>query len=112
LSFGGETEHTLNYDIRALGRRGVLSLNAVASMDQLQAVEKDMKQVLSFVEFNDGHRYNDYVAGADKVAGLNCSWYFWQRLEIDSGCHPSDRCLHQETDFRKAKRRNRLTWHN
>src|SRR5262245_13614274 len=32
LSFGGEPEHTLNYDIRALGRRGVLSLNAVASM--------------------------------------------------------------------------------
>jgi uncharacterized membrane-anchored protein len=68
LSFGGETEHTLNYDIRALGRRGVLSLNAVASMDQLQAVEKDMKQLLTFVEFNDGHRYSDYVAGADKVA--------------------------------------------
>ena len=29
LSFGGEPEHTLNYDIRALGRRGVL-VNAVA----------------------------------------------------------------------------------
>ncbi|HKQ90886.1 MAG TPA: DUF2167 domain-containing protein, partial [Blastocatellia bacterium] len=29
LSFGDEPERTLNYDIRALGRRGVLSLNAV-----------------------------------------------------------------------------------
>jgi len=68
LSFGGGPEHTLNYDIRALGRRGVLSLNAVASIDQLQAIEKDMREVLSFVEFNEGHRYGDYVAGVDKVA--------------------------------------------
>jgi uncharacterized membrane-anchored protein len=67
LSFDGDSEHTLNYDIRALGRRGVLSLNAVASMDQLQTVEKDMQQVLAFVEFNEGHRYGDYVSG-DKVA--------------------------------------------
>jgi uncharacterized membrane-anchored protein len=68
LSFVGSAEHTLNYDIRALGRRGVLSLNAVASMGQLQSIEKDMQQVLSFVEFNEGHRYGDYVAGVDKVA--------------------------------------------
>jgi uncharacterized membrane-anchored protein len=68
LSFGGDPEHTLNYDIRALGRRGVLSLNAVAAMGQLQMIEKDMQQVLAFVEFNEGHRYSDYVAGVDKVA--------------------------------------------
>jgi uncharacterized membrane-anchored protein len=68
LSFAGSTEHTLNYDIRALGRRGVLSLNAVASIGQLQAIEKDMQQVLDFVTFNEGHRYGDYVAGVDKVA--------------------------------------------
>jgi uncharacterized membrane-anchored protein len=68
LSFAGAPEHTLNYDIRALGRRGVLSLNAVASIGQLQAIEKDMRQVLGFVTFNEGHRYSDYVPGADKVA--------------------------------------------
>jgi uncharacterized membrane-anchored protein len=34
----------------------------------LQAIEKDMREVLSFVEFNEGHRYGDYVAGVDKVA--------------------------------------------
>jgi uncharacterized membrane-anchored protein len=68
LSFAGSAEHTLNYDIRALGRRGVLSLNAVASMGQLQMIEKDMREVLGFVEFNEGHRYGDYVAGMDKIA--------------------------------------------
>jgi len=65
---GDYQTHTLNYDIRVLGRRGVLSLNAIAGMDQLQAVEKDMQQVLGFVEFNEGNRYGDYVAGVDKVA--------------------------------------------
>jgi len=68
LSVASASEHTLNYDIRALGRRGVLSLNAIASMGQLQAIERDMREVLSFVEFNEGHRYGDYVAGVDKVA--------------------------------------------
>ena len=68
LKIVGVAEHTLNYDIRALGRRGVLSLNAIASMEQLKTIEKDMQQVLSFVEFNEGHRYGDYVAGVDKVA--------------------------------------------
>ncbi len=68
LKFGGNDENTLNYDIRALGRRGVLSLNAVASMSELKDVEKDMQAVLGFVEFNQGHRYTDYVDGTDKVA--------------------------------------------
>src|SRR5262245_66692803 len=36
--FGDETDHTLNYSIRILGRRGVLVLNAVASMDQVGAI--------------------------------------------------------------------------
>lgn len=68
LKFGDDLEHTLNYNIRALGRRGVLVLNAVAAMDQLPSVQKDMQQVLGFVEFNEGHRYADFNPRADKVA--------------------------------------------
>lgn len=68
LKFGRGDENTLNYDIRALGRRGVLSLNAVAAMSQLEDIQKDMQAVLGFVEFNEGNRYTDYVDGTDKVA--------------------------------------------
>lgn len=68
LKFGDSPEHTLNYNIRALGRRGVLVLNAVSAADQLPAVEAGMKEVLQFVAFNEGHRYTDYVPGTDKVA--------------------------------------------
>jgi uncharacterized membrane-anchored protein len=68
LNFAGAPMNTLNYDIRVLGRRGVLSFNAVASMDQLAAIEKDMQEVLAFAEFNPGHRYADFSSSTDKVA--------------------------------------------
>lgn len=68
FNFAGAPMNTLNYDIRMLGRRGVLSFNAVAGMNQLGAIEKDMQEVLGFAEFNAGHRYADFSAGTDKVA--------------------------------------------
>ena len=68
LQFGTDSSHTLNYNIRALGRRGVLVLNAVAGIDALANVETGMKDVLGFVTFNEGHRYTDFVPGKDKVA--------------------------------------------
>jgi uncharacterized membrane-anchored protein len=46
LQFGDSPGRTLNYDVRVLGRRGVLSMNAVASMDQLPAVERGMTTLL------------------------------------------------------------------
>jgi uncharacterized membrane-anchored protein len=68
LTFGGDETHTLNYNIRVLGRRGVLVLNAVAIMDQIEDVRRDMTQVLQFVDFNEGHRYADFQPGSDHVA--------------------------------------------
>jgi uncharacterized membrane-anchored protein len=68
LAFGADGEHTLNYNIRVLGRRGVLVLNAVASMDQLPAIRRETQTVLAAVDFNDGHRYTDYLPGTDKAA--------------------------------------------
>ena len=49
-------------------RRGVLVLNAVASMDRLEPVRRDMAKVIGFVEFNEGHHYADFIPGTDKVA--------------------------------------------
>jgi uncharacterized membrane-anchored protein len=68
LGFGGESEHTLNYNIRVLGRKGVLVLNAVSGMSQLRTVEKEMQQVLAFTDFNSGFRYADYDSKTDKTA--------------------------------------------
>lgn len=68
LRFGDSSVNTLNYDIRMLGRRGVLVLNAVASVDQLALIEKATPELLGMVNFQDGHRYADFNASTDKVA--------------------------------------------
>lgn len=68
LKFEGETGETLNYDIRMLGRRGVLVLSAVSSMDQLAEIEKETPQILGMVNFNEGNRYADFDPKVDKVA--------------------------------------------
>ncbi|MGP8199789.1 MAG: DUF2167 domain-containing protein [Limisphaerales bacterium] len=68
LKFGNAAQDTLNYNIRMLGRRGVLVLNAIASMDQLSAIEAQTPTILGMVNFNDGNRYADFDPKADKVA--------------------------------------------
>ena len=68
LAFSGNDQNTLNYAIRVLGRRGVLELNAVASMSQLGEIQREMKTVLGFVEFKEGHRYADFDPKIDEVA--------------------------------------------
>lgn len=62
------SENTLNYDIRVLGRKGYLVLNAVSSMKQLPEIRESMQEVLGFVEFNPGNRYTDFNSGTDKIA--------------------------------------------
>jgi len=69
LQFGSDAENTLNYNVRILGRKGVLVMNAVAGMSQLPQVEESMRQVLAFTEFKPGNRYSDFDSGVDKVAG-------------------------------------------
>jgi uncharacterized membrane-anchored protein len=68
LKFGDAASHTLNYNIRILGRSGVLVMNAVSGMDQMARVEQDMQQVLAFTNFVPGQRYADYDAATDKLA--------------------------------------------
>lgn len=69
LRFGDAKVVTLNYNVRALGRRGVLVLNAVATDDQLKTVAAGSKQILAKTEFTSGNRYEDFSASSgDKVA--------------------------------------------
>jgi uncharacterized membrane-anchored protein len=68
LQFGDDPEHTLNCNIRILGRTGVLNLNAIASMAELSMIEKATPELLSAVSFNPGQRYADFDASTDKLA--------------------------------------------
>ena len=63
-----EGNNTLNYDIRVLGRKGVLSLNAIATMDQLAEVKKNIPNVLHMAQFDKGYKYEEFDSGVDNVA--------------------------------------------
>lgn len=60
--------HGLNYNIRVLGREGVLVLNAVADIGQLDQIRSEMQKVTAFTNFTAGNRYADFNAKTDKVA--------------------------------------------
>ena len=68
LSFSDADQHTLNYDVRVLGRTGYLSLNAVAGIGDSAAVQAGMQQLLPMVEFDAGQRYADFNPSTDKLA--------------------------------------------
>ncbi|UZZ08891.1 DUF2167 domain-containing protein [Ectopseudomonas mendocina] len=68
LKFGDSETNTLNYNIRVLGRKGVLVLNFVANMDQLAEIEASVPAVLAATEFNPGQRYAEFDPDLDTVA--------------------------------------------
>lgn len=68
LAFEGTNENSLNYDIRVLGRQGYLSLEAVASIKDLNKVNDGMKQILPMAQFYAGNGYADYNPSTDKMA--------------------------------------------
>ncbi len=61
-------ENSLNYNIRVLGRRGVLVLNAVAGMTQIGVVKNSMPSLLAVTDFTAGNRYEDFDSSTDHVA--------------------------------------------
>jgi uncharacterized membrane-anchored protein len=69
LKFNGSDQNTLNYNIRMLGRRGVLVLNVIAAMPQLPEIEGVSPKIIGAIDFNPGNRYADFNGAAgDKIA--------------------------------------------
>ena len=68
LKFGGHDFNTLNYDIRILGRKGVVVMSFVATMDQLARVKAVIPKVLNSAEFDEGYQYADFNPDIDQVA--------------------------------------------
>jgi uncharacterized membrane-anchored protein len=67
LQITGARENTLNYDLRLLGRNGVLSLNMVTVMSQLAQTREAAQRFAAQVEFTPGNRYADHQSG-DRTA--------------------------------------------
>jgi uncharacterized membrane-anchored protein len=68
IKFDGVDHDTLNYDVRTLGRTGVLSMNMVDSMDHLPQIRSAAAELGDRVQFNPGARYADFNSSTDKLA--------------------------------------------
>lgn len=69
IKFGEEEgPNTLNYEIRILGRKGMLSLNAVGKMYDLPLVNRDISKVLNVASFTEGNSYFDFDPKVDHIA--------------------------------------------
>lgn len=70
LSFSDSPSHTLNYDMRVLGRHGVLSMNFISDMSQLNEVEAAAADILAMPSFKEGSRYEDYDSTIDPSSSI------------------------------------------
>jgi len=68
LKVSGAKVDTLNYDVRLLGRKGVLSLNMLADMDHLPDVRTAAANFGKAAAFERGSAYADYDKSVDKTA--------------------------------------------
>jgi uncharacterized membrane-anchored protein len=68
FKFGKSEINTLNYNIRILGRKGVLILNAIATTKELPLVQSEISNVLNIFQFNDGYKYEEFDSSVDEVA--------------------------------------------
>jgi uncharacterized membrane-anchored protein len=68
LRFGTDLDIVLNYNVRLLGRKGVLVLNAIGTPDQIEEIKASIPGLLAGITFAKGQRYTDFNPGLDEVA--------------------------------------------
>lgn len=68
LRFSDSDKNGLNYDVRTLGRYGVLSLNLISSMDKLGEVRVAAKQFAQHANFDAGAQYGEFDPATDAAA--------------------------------------------
>jgi uncharacterized membrane-anchored protein len=85
LQFGDSQGHTLNYDVRFLGREGVFIMSYIAGMDQLPEIKANLDPVLSLVSFKEGKKYSDFVPGMDTVAAVGIGGLIAGKIAAKAG---------------------------
>ena len=85
IRFGDQPVHTLNYNIRVLGRKGVLVLNFIAGMDQLDLISSKVNTVVDMADFNAGSTYDDFNPEIDEVAAYGIGALVAGKLAAKTG---------------------------
>jgi len=61
------TQETINYNVRVLGRKGVMVVTLLVNPEKMDASMPEFEKMLSSFSFKQGNRYAEYVSG-DKIA--------------------------------------------
>ena len=61
----------LNYNVRLLGRKGVLILNAIGEPSQIDEIKASSPGLLAGTTFTKGQQYVDFDSGIDEVAAYS-----------------------------------------
>ena len=85
IRFDGSQDTTLNYEIRALGRRGILMMTFIASTQQLAEINDHRDAVLAMASFNQGERYIDFDPSIDEVAAYGIGALVAGKLAAKAG---------------------------
>ncbi|ESY73794.1 DUF2167 domain-containing protein [Mesorhizobium sp. M1050] len=85
LEFGSDAVHTLNYDVRFLGREGVFVMSYIATVKQLPEIKQSLDEVLDLADFGAGKTYADFVPGVDTVAAVGVGGLIAGKLAAKAG---------------------------
>ncbi|MER9295275.1 DUF2167 domain-containing protein [Mesorhizobium sp. M0621] len=85
LQFGNDAVHTLNYDVRFLGREGVFVMSYIANVEQLPEIKQSLDEVLGLAGFSAGKRYTDFLPGTDTVAAVGIGGLIAGKLAAKAG---------------------------
>jgi len=68
MQVANNNAHIVSYNIRVLGRNGIITMSAEGSMDDQALLNSDMAKVQHMASFTNGNRYTDFDIHTDKVA--------------------------------------------
>lgn len=67
-SFNSETGSVVNYDMRVLGKDGLISVNAVISETDIEEVKELQNLIVNSIQYNNGFKYSDFDETCDRVS--------------------------------------------
>lgn len=85
INFEGDDVNTLNYNIRVLGRKGYLNLNAIGTIDVLPEFKNDVNEIIESVHFTEGNKYADFNPEFDEVAAYGIGGLIAGKLLAKAG---------------------------
>lgn len=85
LKFGDAEINTLNYNIRVLGRKGYLQLNAISDVSALPQVNANIQPILNSVNFKSGNTYAEFNPDIDKVAAYGIGGLIAGKVLLKAG---------------------------